>query len=207
MSLSAIILAGGRATRLGGATKGDVLVGGRSMLDAVTDACRDVGVAPENITVVGGTTSAYRLVVEDPVGSGPAAAIGAGIAHVTTEEVFLLSCDLPFIATALPTLVEHIEGDGVCFGGERPQYLAGLYRTSALRSSLARAGNLVNMPVRAILDPLTLLILPPHEGATDVDSWDDVAQARARAVSPHPGAPGGGDLRTRGSGCAAANPS
>lgn len=189
MRISAIILAGGRATRLGGASKGDVSVGDKTMLEAVTDACQAVGVRPEDITVVGQARTDHRIIVEDPPKSGPAAAIGAGMRFVETEAVFLLSCDLPFIAGALPHLVANYGDDGVCFGGERTQYLAGLYRTGAVAASIGKLGTLVNLPVRTITTDLNLRILPPHEDAADVDSWEDVTRARAQAASRGMSAP------------------
>lgn len=183
--IGAIVLAGGRATRLGGASKGDVTVGADTMLTHVTNACQEVGIPRDNIVVVGHAQTDLTRTVEDPPHSGPAAGIGAGLAHVTGDRLFILSCDIPFIASGLPVLIDSFEGDGVCFGGVRTQYLAGLYSTSAVRARVAELqneGGLVNLPVRAVLGALTVTVLGPNPAANDVDTWDEVECAREAAA-------------------------
>ncbi|WP_164519903.1 molybdenum cofactor guanylyltransferase [Flaviflexus salsibiostraticola] len=179
--IGAIVLAGGNARRLGGASKGDVVVGGQTMLTSVTDACQAAGVARDNIVVVGHAETELKRTVEDPPRSGPAAGIGAGLDHVTGDRLFILSCDIPFIASGLPTLIDSYAGDGVCFGGEKPQYLAGLYSASAVRAraeKLIEEGGLAGLPVRALLGALDVTVLGPSPAARDLDTWDEVEQAQ-----------------------------
>jgi molybdopterin-guanine dinucleotide biosynthesis protein A len=63
---AAIILAGGRASRLGGVSKADVRVGGRRMLDIVLEAVGEVTadpvvvVAPDAVDVPENVTLTYR---------------------------------------------------------------------------------------------------------------------------------------------------
>ncbi|WP_173921366.1 molybdenum cofactor guanylyltransferase [Agromyces sp. Marseille-P2726] len=79
--LDAIILAGGRAERLGGASKPDLVVGGRSLLSIAIDAARTVGCA--RIIVVGPSeldAPGCTVVREDPPFGGPVAAVAAGLA-------------------------------------------------------------------------------------------------------------------------------
>ncbi|HEU4467371.1 MAG TPA: NTP transferase domain-containing protein, partial [Agromyces sp.] len=80
LGLDAVILAGGRAERLDGASKPDLVVGGRSLLATAIAAAR--GAACERIVVVGPPEleAAGCLVVrEDPPFGGPVAALAAGL--------------------------------------------------------------------------------------------------------------------------------
>lgn len=92
----AVVLAGGGARRLGGADKPGVRVGGRALLDRVLAACADAAVT----VVVAGrrpTLRPVRWTREDPPGSGPVAALDAGLRQVTADTVLVLSADLPFL--------------------------------------------------------------------------------------------------------------
>ena len=84
-----IILAGGRATRLGGADKPGLVVGGRTLLAAVVAAGTEAGA--QRVVVVGpdrpgiaddGGAAAVRFVREEPPGSGPAPALRRGLAEL-----------------------------------------------------------------------------------------------------------------------------
>ena len=81
-----IILAGGRATRLGGADKPGLTVGGRTLLDAVLAAGTEAGarqaviVGPDRPGIAddaGGPP--VRFVREEPPGSGPVPALRRGL--------------------------------------------------------------------------------------------------------------------------------
>ncbi|WP_258726336.1 molybdenum cofactor guanylyltransferase [Cellulomonas sp. NS3] len=79
----ALVLAGGRARRLGGVSKPDVLVSGRRLLAHVLDAAavgpgprRTVVVAPASVAVPDGVLRT----LEDPPDGGPVAGIAAGLA-------------------------------------------------------------------------------------------------------------------------------
>lgn len=122
----AVVLAGGSASRLGGADKPSLEIGGRTLLEAALDACAAAG----RTVVVGPARPVTRArdrellwAREEPVGAGPAAALAAGIAaladtsHPTTADqarfnsgrtssrtspqasVVVLAADLPFIDT------------------------------------------------------------------------------------------------------------
>ena len=75
--------------------------------------------------------------------------------------------------------------DGVCLGdgASRPQWLIGAYRTGALRdaaSALPDRGR--NAPVRSLLHDLAIAVVAaPGDLTRDVDTWQDLEQARANA--------------------------
>ncbi|MFV0375643.1 molybdenum cofactor guanylyltransferase [Microbacterium sp.] len=190
----AILLAGGRATRLGGCTKPLLEVAGRTLLRRAVDAvdgCRPITV----VAPVLDDTLPVAWVREDPPYGGPAAAVVAALASWPADEAepdwtVLLACDLPDAAAAVARLrrdVAFVPGDtdGVCLGDEssRPQWLTGMYRTRALRTGAgALPGAGAGASMRDLLTDLAIAVIPapPHETA-DVDTWQDVEKARARA--------------------------
>jgi molybdopterin-guanine dinucleotide biosynthesis protein A len=176
----AIVLAGGAATRLGGADKPALVIDGLSLLDRVLAAVAGA----KTVVVVGDprpTTTPVTWVREEPIGSGPAAAARAGLTAVTAETVLLLAADLPFLTTA--TVAKLLAAKGktgavLVDGDGREQWLAGAWPTDLLRTvDLPPGGSL-----RAPLAPLG----PTHVtgGALEVldcDTPDDLARARELA--------------------------
>lgn len=71
-TVGAIVLTGGRASRLGGVDKARLAVAGRPMVEAVLGAARAVA-GPVRTVGPGGDTR------EDPPHSGPVAGIAAGL--------------------------------------------------------------------------------------------------------------------------------
>lgn len=201
--LGAILLAGGRATRVDGAAKPLFEVGGRTLLAAAVTAATDAGARP--VTVVApilDPTLDVEWVREDPPFSGPAAAIVAALESWPAEHdpawTLLLACDLPSVGAAVRRLVDDIvllpaDTDGVCLGdaSSRPQWLTGVYRTRALRaaaSTLLDRGR--DAPVRALLDDLAIAVVAaPDDLTRDVDTWEDLQEARARASGTAPNEP------------------
>lgn len=206
---AAVLLAGGRGSRMGGVAKPLLEVGGRSLLRIAVDAVELLGCQP---VVVAGPPVDEPLagvvwVRETPPLSGPAAGIVAALAaldepppgeallHQATlgEQVpawtLVLACDLPEAGAAVLLLRDGIEAlpaelDGRCLTVDgRTQWLCGVYRTSALRAAAAALPSAgADASVRALAAPLTLeLVAAPAALATDVDTWDDLEQARARA--------------------------
>jgi CTP:molybdopterin cytidylyltransferase MocA len=93
----AVVLAGGGASRMGGADKTALTVDGVPLLDRVLSA-----VADARTLIVVGEPRPTRLEVtwtrEEPTGTGPAAATRAGMALVHSDRVVLLAADLPFLS-------------------------------------------------------------------------------------------------------------
>src|SRR3954454_24157445 len=152
---TAVVLAGGKAARLGGQAKPQLEVGGRPMLATVLAA-----VADASARVVVGPAQPMRggvvLVREQPPGGGPVAALRAGLAEVSTDVVALLAGDLPFLTgTLIGELRERLTGDGVLVvdDGGRDQYLLGVWRTERLRAAASAAGA-APTPLRRVLAPL-----------------------------------------------------
>jgi len=191
---TAVVLAGGKAARLGGQAKPQLEVGGRTMLEAVLAAVADaelrVVVGPPQ-PVPGGV----RQVREQPPRGGPVAALRAGLTEVGTDVVAVLAGDLPFLTgEVVADLRARLTGDGVMVvdDGGRDQYLLGVWRTAALRAATADVHG--PTPLRRVLAPLTVTrYRPPTVSGTpppwtDCDTPADLARARAAAGEP-PAAP------------------
>ncbi|MDR3069087.1 MAG: nucleotidyltransferase family protein, partial [Cellulomonas sp.] len=123
---AAVVLTGGRARRLGGTSKADLVVNGRTLLASTYAACRDLGarvvvaVGPEPEAPPGrGLDGGPRLVWtrEDPPFSGPARGIAAGVSALAQygpapgAGVAVLACDMPEIGRALPVLARAVVAD------------------------------------------------------------------------------------------------
>ncbi|MBM7805948.1 molybdopterin-guanine dinucleotide biosynthesis protein A [Geodermatophilus bullaregiensis] len=190
---AAVVLAGGRAARLGGRAKPQLEVGGRTMLAAalaaVADASPRVVVGPPQ-PVPGGVL----VVREEPPGGGPVTALRAGLAAVDTDVVAVLAGDLPFVPPRLVReLRERLSGDGVLVVDDsgRDQLLLGVWRTGALRTALGDAGGPTS--VRRLVAPLSVTRYRPAREPgrpapwTDCDTPADLARARAAAEERHRG--------------------
>lgn len=204
-SLGAILLAGGRATRVDGIDKTRFDVGGRTLLERAIAAARGARATP--ITVVGPRPDAaasapsaeadISWVREDPPFGGPAAAVVAALrawrddpSHNDAPWTLVLACDLPGAEAAVERLTDAVphlpaDTDGVCLADEssRPQWLTGVYRTASLRrraDALPHDGH--DASVRALLDDLAIAVIAaPAAETDDVDTWEDLSRARARA--------------------------
>ncbi|MEU6015428.1 NTP transferase domain-containing protein [Streptomyces sp. NPDC047515] len=186
----AIVLAGGAAKRLGGADKPGIRVGGRALLDRVLAACADASAT----VVVGGRRPTVRTVTwtrEEPQGSGPLAALDAGVRRTTAERVLVLSADLPFLGKGTVGALLAAAGEGrrdgaLCIDqGGRDQPLVAVYRAEPLRRELAllaaEHGGLSGLPLRLLTNELDLARVEAGPLASfDCDTWEDIASARAR---------------------------
>ncbi|MFJ5862516.1 molybdenum cofactor guanylyltransferase [Pseudarthrobacter sp. NPDC092439] len=197
-AFDALILAGGRSSRLGGTPKQALVYDGGTLLEralqAATGASRRAVVGPDPGTLPPGVVSCR----EDPPFAGPAAAIAAGLAALAGRPAgftLVLACDMPRAEAAVVRLLAELRAagpvpDGVvaCSAEGRMQSLAGFYRTAALQKAvdeLAGRGTLINASVRSLLASLDLQLVTVPAGSTaDVDTWDDAA---ALGIAAGPG--------------------
>ncbi|MBF6383477.1 NTP transferase domain-containing protein [Nocardia farcinica] len=187
----AIVLAGGRASRMGGVDKPGLMVGGRSMLEAalaaVAGCAARVVVGPHRA----GLDPDIRQVRESPPGSGPVAAIEAGLralADSAAPLVVVLAADMPFLTGATVAELLRVAADSdarAVFAADRsgrPQYLAGVWRRPALRAALDGLDSVVNQPMKALVPAGSVTV--ELDGVTDCDTEDEVRRARVRAGEP-----------------------
>ena len=147
-AVTAIVLCGGRATRLGGIEKPLADLGGKSLLahviarlePMVDDIVLSVGGDPERYEEFG-----YRTVPDDDPGQGPLAGIVSALAAVHTPWVLTTPADTPFLPSNLVAALAPAcarRGAAVaCAGGHR-QNLSMLLekRQAASLAKFYRAG-------------------------------------------------------------------
>jgi molybdopterin-guanine dinucleotide biosynthesis protein A len=178
LAYDAVVVAGGRGTRMGGTDKARLELEGRPLVER---ACSAVAGA-RSVVVVGAASVPDGVVLtrESPAFAGPVAAVAAGLAAVSdrAEWTLLLACDLvhpePVVQALLDALAASDSSDGyVLTDGEgRDQWLSGIYRTDRLRGELARLGDPANRSMRDLLDPVDLArVLVTHEVLADIDTW------------------------------------
>lgn len=184
----AVILAGGRSSRLGGVPKQSLIYDGDTLLqrslEAAAGARGVVVVGPDPGPLPEGVLTCR----EEPPFAGPASAIAAGLAALngTAEPrspfTLVLACDMPRVGQAVEALRQSLGSvDGamaVSPDGHR-QPLVGFYSTPALQRSvqdLSSRGALMNGSVSALLARLDVQLVTVPAGSTDdVDTWDDAA--------------------------------
>ncbi len=186
LPVGAVLLAGGRARRLGGVDKPLLTLGGRTLLAASVDALTRAGVSP--IVAVGPVLDADAPVVwvrEEPLFGGPMAAIAAALPQLAGEWTLILAGDLErpdaVVARLAAEIAAEPDADAVVFTADgRAQWLAGVYRTGALREALAAVETPAGASVRSVLGGLAIAWIVDEDGVTrDIDAPADLDRARA----------------------------
>ncbi|GMA34272.1 molybdenum cofactor guanylyltransferase [Demequina litorisediminis] len=182
MNVDALVLAGGRATRLDGADKGALMVGGATLLERTLDAASGA----RTTVVVGppeGVPAEVLTAREVPHHGGPVAAIAAGMAALPTpaaDAVLVLACDMPYVADAVPVLLEAWHGDGAWAvdADGRTQPLLAVYDGATLRAAIASVGEVGGASMRRLTEGLAMVEVPVARAAADADTWEDVERLR-----------------------------
>ncbi len=178
-AFSAVILAGGRAARLGGVDKASVEIAGRTLLTYAIDAVIDAG----EVVVVGEPVPTERPVTftfESPRYGGPVAALLTGRDALlrTTPYVAALAVDMPRLdARTFRRLLEAAPGhDGAALvdptGRRQLAMVLATTRLDAVRPDHEAQHDL---PLHALLSGLDLAEVPSlGEEHRDVDTWADL---------------------------------
>ena len=226
MEFDAIILAGGRSSRLGGVPKSGLIYDGATLLErslrAAGAAGRTVVVGPDPGDLPGGVLTCR----EDPPFAGPAAAIAAGLAALAADHASRheqprprrIPSSWPVTCPARPArsvpwprrwprLLQARRNRG--WGrrrhgrlGRRPEAAArGVLwhgRATTLLSRTPRAGaGLENASVFALLARLDVREVRVPPGSTDdVDTWDDASALGVSGRIPDRGPGSGPELRS-----------
>lgn len=209
MLLDAIVLAGGRSSRLSGVPKSQLLWHGTTLLQNTVGVALHAGA--RHVVVVGpdaagqdapGRDPRVRFVREDPPFGGPAAAVAAGTSALdssqsTADVVLVLACDMPEVSGAVSMLVGSLplrSGQGALMldsAGMR-QPLTAVYSRRALADAVdgfRASDTLDGASMRSLISSLDLLELTDPDGSTrDVDTWTDAAAFGIEHpdLAPHP---------------------
>lgn len=196
MTFDAIVLAGGRASRMGGIDKPLLRIDGTSLLAraiaAVAAARQVVVVGPDTLPV----PAPAQRVQEDPPYGGPAAAIAAGLNVLRHNDdpppwTLVLAADQPAVAELVAMLVavpiaaapDSPAGTDALIpvdASGRRQLLAARYATEPLRAAVDRAvrvTGLTGLSVQRLIAGLAVVEIPlPDAAAGDVDTWADATR-------------------------------
>lgn len=191
--LHGVVLAGGRSRRLG-VNKALLRFGGvpllRIVVDRVAEVCDEVVVAVDRPQRYQGMALAARLVADLAPGLGPLSGLQSGLRASGTDNVLVLSCDLPFLNEKLlrymaeqPRSYQAL----VPWADDRWHPLHSIYN----RSCLPEVDRMVNQGGGSMRDLLSRLDVRPLS-EDDLRRWDpdglsflnlnrreDVARARA----------------------------
>lgn len=182
-SYGAVVLAGGRAERLGGLDKASAEIGGRTLLALALDALVDAA----EVVVVGQQVPTERpvsFVLESPRWGGPVAALltGCDLLLRSTELVVVTAVDMPQLTHAtVRRLCAGAEGrDGaVLVGPDGRRQLALALRRDRLDAVRPDLGGQHGMSVRALLADLDLAeVAAIDREHRDVDTWADLRDLR-----------------------------
>lgn len=178
----AVVLAGGASRRMGGTDKTAFPVAGRTLLDRVLEAVGDAA----QVVVVGDPRAVETAVTwarEQPAGTGPLAALGAGLRRTTAPTVVVLAADMPFVtADVVRLLVDtlaataDIEGVVLVDDEDREQWLCSAWSRAALATIRTVAGG----SLRAALGSLRFARVTTDAGNPpwlDCDTPDDLRRA------------------------------
>ena len=190
-NVSAVVLTGGRSSRMGGRHKPGILVDGRSVIDRTVTAlwtaapAADVIIAGTDEGLSPGLRQQVTVVREDPPFSGPLAGVAAAMEAVapSTDVVLLLGGDLPFLSaeTMSNLLNAAVDGSDVVSCVDvtgHVQYLCAAWNQQVLRAQVRHIGDPAGVPLRALFSDLTpqLIDCDPDE-LRDIDTPYDLARA------------------------------
>ncbi len=173
--VSYVILTGGRSSRFG-TDKAKAEINSVSLLDRLLDSLPEVSSVASVPVVIGPETQ-----------GGPAAAVDAGIAAISTRWVAVVAVDMPFAPPVIAYLVQlalEVKADGLIpiDAGGKAQWLCALYQVAPLRAALAAFGSVAGAPLHKVLAPLNLhRVQLPGELARlliDIDTPADLERAQ-----------------------------
>jgi molybdopterin-guanine dinucleotide biosynthesis protein A len=182
--VSYVILTGGRSSRFG-TDKAQAEINSVSLMDRLLDTLPVVS-SVSSVSSVPSVPS-VRVVIGPEIQGGPAAAVDAGIAAISTRWVAVVAVDMPFASPVIAYLVQlalGIKADGLIpiDAGGKEQWLCALYQVAPLRAAVAAFGSVAGAPLHKVLAPLNLhRVHLPGELARlliDIDTPADLARAQ-----------------------------
>ena len=173
MHVTGVIQAGGKSTRMGGAPKALLELGGRLIIERVVAVVRGV---VDDVLLVTNTPDLYRFlglpmapdVFPD---HGSLGGIYSGLAAAAGDAAFTVACDMPFLHAAVAHLVIERAGEAdvvIPRAGEQLQTLHALYAKSCLphMEERLRAGRL---KIVGFFDAVRVLEVPEAAVARHAD--------------------------------------
>jgi molybdopterin-guanine dinucleotide biosynthesis protein A len=167
-SVSGLVLAGGRGSRLGGVNKALVRIGRRTNIQCVLDAlrplCSELVVVANDEALAG--LGRVRVVLDAEPHAGALPALAQGLENVEGDLAVVVACDMPFLNSAL--LAEQIqraaEVDVVMpLVHGRPEPMHAVYRRASSLAAISSALAAGERRMISFLDRLRVAWLPETE--------------------------------------------
>jgi len=196
MTITGVIQAGGKSTRMGGEPKALMELGGRRVIDRVVDVLASV---TDDLLVVTNTPELYAslgipMVPDVFAGGGSLGGIYSGL-KAAGAAIFTVACDMPFLRPDVARLViERAEEADVVIprAGGQLETLHACYGKRCLgpMEVRIRAGRL---KITGFFDEVRVLAIPEAEIARladparvfmNVNTPEELARARALASAP-----------------------
>jgi molybdopterin-guanine dinucleotide biosynthesis protein A len=194
MRVTGVIQAGGKSTRMGGAPKALLELGGRPIIERVASVLREV---VDEVLVVTNTPELYRflhlpMVPDIFPDHGSLGGIHSGLASASGDAAFTVGCDMPFLRADVARLVvgRAAEADVVIpRTGDQLETLHAVYGKACLphMEERLRAGRL---KIVGFFDRVRVLEIPETAVAChadpaivfmNVNTPEELAQARTLA--------------------------
>ncbi|MDR0355138.1 MAG: molybdenum cofactor guanylyltransferase [Deltaproteobacteria bacterium] len=163
---SALILAGGRSSRMG-FDKKDLILGRKRVFDAL--AAKLTKLFGQLLVSSNTELKGYEVLADD-IGSGPLAGILQGLRRCRSRYLYVIACDMPFLN---PDYLEHMrqiiekENCDVCLTGRpdgRYEPFNAFYSVNCLET-VEKGLEEEIFKIRPVLDRLDVHVVPPEEAA------------------------------------------
>jgi len=196
MSVTGVIQAGGKSTRMGGRAKALMELGGRRIIDRVVDVMRAV---TDDLLIVTNTSEVYAslglpMIADVFPDHGSLGGIFSGLRAASRDSIFTVACDMPFLMPDVARLVTdraELADVIVPVVGGRYETLHACYAKSCLGPMEAklRAGHL---KIAGFFDDVRVLTIAEDEVARfrspdlvfmNVNTPEEMAEARERLAA------------------------
>jgi len=171
--VTGVVQAGGKSTRMGGAPKALVELGGRRLIERVVGVVREV---VDDVLIVTNTPDLYRfldvpMVPDVFVDHGSLGGIYSGLAAASGDAAFTVACDMPFLHPAVARLVVERAGEAdvvIPRAADQLQTMHAVYGKACLppMDARLRAGRL---KITGFFDDVRVLEVPEAEVARHAD--------------------------------------
>lgn len=171
-SVRAVVLTGGRSTRMG-AAKATLVLGGLRLVDRLVAACREAGL---EVTIAGAAPPGLAgITLADPPGiAGPAAGLAAAMRAYPGTDIVLLATDQPYVRPATLRGLMATPGAAVVPVQGRRQTLCALYRAECAEALERLLGETAAPSLQTLLDRVATAEVEPAAWARwgeDGRSW------------------------------------